>query len=200
MSEPTQAPDVPGPKAPAPAAPRRARPWTDTVMLLALTAAVTIVAVAAVPSVLRLTKLPGLGTHPPSGLARLHPGSSSAPHPLVFDDHADDDGDPVDDLEKLYPDPSNWPGKRDTAPDGAEDDGVPKAPDDVFSHGARVGLARKTLMLVDRAAPDAHVLGEVRAGEVIMIVKEQGDWALVVHSGGDDVSMGWTRKSDIAVR
>lgn len=172
------------------------------VSLLALAAAVTVVAIAAVPSLLRLANVPGVGPHPRSELARgVHPrAATGGRHPVVIDDSTGDDGDPVDDLEQLYPDPGNWPDKRDRA--GDEDDPGAEAPAPSGLHGrdAHMALARKTLMLVDRAEHGAQIIGKVRAGDMIMIVKEQGDWALVVHSGSDDVSMGWVEKSDIAVR
>lgn len=198
MSEPTKSPDAP-PAAAAPA--RRRRPWTDTVSLLALAAAVTVVAIAATPSLLRLANVPGVGPHPGSGLSRVHPRSgASGPRPIIIDDATGDDGDPVDDLEQLYPDPGNWPDKRDRDTDEDDPGAIAPALPPPDGHGARVGLARKALMLVDRAEAGAQVIGKVRAGEMIMIVKEQGDWALVVHSGSGDVSMGWVQKSDIAVR
>jgi hypothetical protein len=44
------------------------------------------------------------------------------------------------------------------------------------------------------------VLGEVKAGDMLMVVKEAGEWVLAVRSGGDGVLMGWTQRSEIAVR
>jgi len=33
-----------------------------------------------------------------------------------------------------------------------------------------------------------------------MLMKEQGEWALVLQNGADGVVMGWARRSEIAVR
>ncbi len=43
-------------------------------------------------------------------------------------------------------------------------------------------------------------VGEVKAGELVMIVRESGDWALVWAGGADNFMKGWARKSGIAVR
>jgi hypothetical protein len=67
--------------------------------------------------------------------------------------------------------------------------------------GVRVGLVRRHIKLFEHpGAESGDVIGEVGSGETVMLVTEVGDWVLVVHSGSRDVSMGWTRKSDIAVR
>jgi hypothetical protein len=56
-------------------------------------------------------------------------------------------------------------------------------------------------MLVERPGGDGgRTLGEIRPGELLMVVKEVGDFALVVHDGDDGMLMGWAKKSEIAVR
>jgi hypothetical protein len=60
----------------------------------------------------------------------------------------------------------------------------------------RLGLARKTLSLYAEPGGAGDVLGKIEAGEQVVIIKEAGPWALVFQSG----KMGWTKKSEIAVR
>lgn len=60
----------------------------------------------------------------------------------------------------------------------------------------RLGLARKTLTLYAEPGGSGEVLGKIEAGEQVVIMKEAGPWALVFQSG----KMGWTKKSEIAVR
>lgn len=64
------------------------------------------------------------------------------------------------------------------------------------SKSIRLGLARKTLTLYAEPGGAGEVLGEIKAGEQVVIIKEAGPWALVFQSG----NMGWTKKSEIAVR
>jgi hypothetical protein len=71
-----------------------------------------------------------------------------------------------------------------------EPSGEPKA------GSIRLGLARKTLTLYAEPGGAGEVLGEIKAGEQVVIIKEAGPWALVFQSG----NMGWTKKSEIAVR
>lgn len=186
---------------PPPAARRRARSrWTDTLSLLGVLTSVGVVLVAAAPSLLRAAGVPGStlsrGLDRPTDphLAAGPPRATGSPR-FVFNDE-DDGPDPNDDLQKLYPEPGLWPGRRSRTEPAPAVESPP-------SHGdaeVRMGLARKALRLVDRPAAGASLTGEVRAGDLIRLMKEQGDWALVVHTGADGVAMGWTRKSDIAIR
>jgi hypothetical protein len=64
----------------------------------------------------------------------------------------------------------------------------------------RMGIARRDLRLFGDPEAGATVLGEVKAGDMLMVVKEAGEWVLAIRSGGDGVLMGWTKRSEIAVR
>jgi uncharacterized protein YgiM (DUF1202 family) len=98
------------------------------------------------------------------------------------------------------------PGDVDRAPAWALDDDserereVGRAPSGKDSEErartTRLGLARSALTLHAEPGDDAYVIGEIKAGEQVVIIKEAGLWALVFQSG----NMGWTRKSEIAVR
>lgn len=67
------------------------------------------------------------------------------------------------------------------------------------SHG-QLGLARVATTLRDRPADGGKQVGEIKAGELVMILQESGDWLQVWASGADSVAMGWVKKSGIAVR
>jgi uncharacterized protein YgiM (DUF1202 family) len=64
----------------------------------------------------------------------------------------------------------------------------------------RVGLTRHGLTLRERPGEGTEITGAVKAGEVVMIMKDAGEWVLIMHSGDDDVSMGWAKRSDVAIR
>jgi uncharacterized protein YgiM (DUF1202 family) len=98
------------------------------------------------------------------------------------------------------------PGDDDRAPAWALDperertvDEAPQEPEkdrEGRARTTRMGLARSALTLHAEPGDDAYVIGEIKAGEQVVIIKEAGLWALVFQSG----NMGWTRKSEIAVR
>ena len=64
----------------------------------------------------------------------------------------------------------------------------------------RMGLARKKLELRDHAASSGLIVGEVAAGAIVTVVREQGEWVLVAQNGPDDMSLGWAQRSAVTVR
>ena len=68
----------------------------------------------------------------------------------------------------------------------------------------RFGTARRATALLAEPGGAGRILGQVRANERLMIVKEQGDWAFVVHGGigggAGEMGTGWLKKSEIAIR
>ncbi len=68
----------------------------------------------------------------------------------------------------------------------------------------RYGTTRRAAPLLAEPGDAAHILGQVRANERVVIVKEQGEWAFVFHggveSGGSEMGTGWLKKSEIAIR
>lgn len=194
--------DVPGAPLPSRAsAPQAAARWMNTLSGLLLVGASAAVMFAAAPAILRASLA---RTHEPTRLARgastppRHPSVRVTPHAprFLFDDDADPPAAP-DDLEHLSPNalprqPSlgmDEPEERPRSGSGSDSDSAPR-------RELRLGLARRTLKLHEEAAEGATVLGEIEAGTQVVILKEEGPWALVVHSG----NMGWTRKSEIAIR
>jgi hypothetical protein len=63
----------------------------------------------------------------------------------------------------------------------------------------RMGRVERPVKLFDQPG-GGETVGELSSGATVMLVRDQGDWVLVVHNGDRDISMGWTRRSDIAVR
>ena len=64
----------------------------------------------------------------------------------------------------------------------------------------QLGLTRGPLVLHERAAGGAAVVGDVQAGEMVTVLRITGDWALVYYGGADGLVVGWAKKSDIAIR
>jgi hypothetical protein len=205
MSDPAPKPP-PSPAtspATAPAGPTRRRsPWLDRLTALVLLAATGAAVLAAAPALLQVAGLgpgPGLTAH--GGRAatpRAGAEPSSREHPFTFAVPDDDDDPHLTELERLYPD-GMWPGQRPDRHAPAAEPGTTIEESRPGPDRRRVGLVRHPITL--RSDPGARgvVLGQVQAGEQVMIVKEVGEWVLVVHTG-KTVEMGWAKKSEIAVR
>jgi uncharacterized protein YgiM (DUF1202 family) len=66
--------------------------------------------------------------------------------------------------------------------------------------GGQLGLTRGSLVLREGPALAAPVVGKVGGGELVTILRIQGDWALVYYGGGSNLVAGWARKNEIAIR
>ncbi|WP_437898203.1 SH3 domain-containing protein [Sorangium sp. So ce124] len=64
----------------------------------------------------------------------------------------------------------------------------------------QAGIAARGITLLDEPRADGARVGSIAAGEIVMIVREAGAWALVMKNGGGDLLMGWARRSEIAIR
>lgn len=196
-SGPRRGPPPTAPR-PAPSAPPRPAPrsrWTDTLTALLLCVAAGGVIVAAAPSVLRAA---GLGAPARDDGELRNGGRLSLPQPPVgvpahpiFSHGEDDDEDepPRGPYATLPPE-----GLRPPPPEGDVRGGK------ASGKRATPGVARRPIRLFDKPGPGGTVVGEVRAGDLVMIGKEAGEWMLVAHDGDDGVVMGWTKKSEIAAR
>ncbi len=188
----SSAPPPPPPEGHASEGPSRAAPsprgsrWIDTLTTLLLVAAVCFVAVAATPALLRAA---GLAPFGPSGSYRLPlRGPASEPHPTGGrlaeddDDAANDDGDPL-------PGPRITPRRDSPAAEPAEE-------------GPRVrmrpAVVRRKAMLRLEASEEADPAGKLDAGDQVFVVRESGEWVLVLQSGAG--GMGWMKKSELAIR
>ncbi len=146
--------------------------------------ALSVALVAAGPSLLRAAgvPLPGLerdGAVPPLDLGHQPPEILAHPDDL-FDPDRDSDGDEVE-----LPWVLDGDGDADAVPGAAH---------------PRIGSARGPLSLRDHPAENARLVGQVKAGELMMIEREAGDWVLVWYGGEGALLRGWAKKSGIAVR
>ncbi|WP_437280160.1 SH3 domain-containing protein [Sorangium sp. So ce375] len=76
-----------------------------------------------------------------------------------------------------------------------DDEEDPRAPAPI-----QAGIASRSITLLDEPRADGARVGAVAAGEVVMIVREWGEWAHVLKSDGGTMLMGWARRSEIAIR
>ncbi|XXX78843.1 SH3 domain-containing protein [Sorangium sp. So ce134] len=88
-------------------------------------------------------------------------------------------------------------------PRSPHDDG-PAFDDDEEDPGAparlQPGIASRGITLLDEPRPTAARVGAIAAGELVMVVRESGAWALVLKHDGGNMLMGWARRSEIAIR
>ncbi|WP_438018590.1 SH3 domain-containing protein [Sorangium sp. So ce315] len=87
------------------------------------------------------------------------------------------------------------PSPRDAPPGFDEEGDDPGAPSRL-----QIGIASRGITLVDEPRPDGARVASIAAGELVMIVRESGGWALVAKHQGGNLVMGWARRSEIAVR
>ena len=162
---------------------RRSSRWLDRLTGLLLLGAISAVAVSVAPAALRPLRVDAA---PRSSAARMprvrYPGVPPTGR-FSFDLSDDEPGAPP------Y-------GSRPLDPRGAPGDDEPGA----APEGLRMGLARKDLKIIGEPGADGVPVGEIKGGDMVMIVKEQGEWVLVLQNGADGVVMGWAPRREIAVR
>ena len=173
MSDPEPKAAPSGPAQPPP--PETRARWLDRASALLLCVAVGVALIPATPALLRAlgAPLPRIGAPsegPPLVLPHQPPELMANPDQLFDPEH------------EIDPDEARDP---DTAAAAAH---------------ARVGLARGPLVLHDKPTLSAQPLGAVKAGELVMIMHESGDWVYVVSDSDDKLVSGWTKKSEIAIR
>lgn len=87
------------------------------------------------------------------------------------------------------------------APLGAGADvSEPDDPDPSEPSHLRFGIPRRGIELLDEPKSSSAQVGEIAAGEPVLIVREQGEWAFIAQNGEDGMIKGWVRRSEIAVR
>lgn len=186
----------------APAAPRAAPApatarWLNMVTTAVIGAVVLIVVAAAAPSLLHagLSATEEPAKFPPP--VRAQQGRPFAPHdhpigrpPPAPED--DDERDSIDEPPSSRPVSPNDPRQRPP--------GLPSAADDDdFGLGLRGGVTQRPLPLRDRRTE--AVIHEVRAGEKVHILREDGDWLLVFQqSKSDGAVTGWAKRSELRLR
>lgn len=168
-------------------APAPAR-WTDRLNVVLLLAAACVLVATATPPVLRAA---GVGAQASPVLRAEKLPRPDAPEPRPAREPA---------FQFDFGDDDDRPSPHGVAPQPRADrgaDGDPLADD---ADTIRMGLARRDFRLHGDPSQDAPVLGEVQAGSSLMVMKEAGDWVLVVRSSAEGILMGWARRSEIAVR
>lgn len=156
-----------------PSAPRRAR-WVDAATVVLLLIGVSAVFFAAAEPLLRAAGIGAGHAHEDEGVTLF------APDPHDRDLHG-----------------QGAEGARRHPPVAEEDD---EAPPTSAKRLQRFGVVRHRVSILEQPAAGARSLGDVGPGELVGVVREVGDFALVVHSGEDGALMGWAKKSEIAVR
>ena len=171
--------------------------WLNAVTTLLLATTSVIVLAAAGPSLLRA------GMHaadrpeelaPPVRAQRplLVPRDHPAPRSWVIDPEDGDDIDEPPGMRGVRPrsgDPRSAPPR---FPGADEEDGPG------FGLGLRGGVTLRPLLLRDRRS--GSVLHEVRAGQAVSILREDGEWLLVVQKTSDDIVTGWAKRSELLLR
>jgi hypothetical protein len=72
--------------------------------------------------------------------------------------------------------------------------------DEVGPGDARLAVAVRDLVVREIADERAASLGEVPRGELLIVIREAGAWAMVAHLGGEGSTTGWVRRGDLAIR
>jgi len=146
--------------------------------------------------------------HADRHLPQRAPGEAPSHPAWVLDDEEDEEPQATE-LERLHPD-GMWPGRR--SPEERERERAIFGPQhdeqrdeqrdeaQAGQGGVTMGRVSRSLELVAHPGEDATTTGTLKAGDVVMILKEDNGWVLVVHSSDEGVEMGWTRKSEVAVR
>jgi len=189
-------PPPPEGRAPDGPAPRPGR-WIDTLTTLLLVATACFIAVAAMPALLRAA---GFAPFGPSGIFRSSAGGPARePHPfgagLADDDEDEEDDHGADPLLGPRFEPfRDRPAPSARGADTAEpDEGAPR-------DRMRPAVMRRKATLRLSASEDADPTGEVKAGDSVFVVRESGEWVLVLQTGAEGVLMGWTLKNQLAMR
>jgi hypothetical protein len=170
--------------------------WLNAVTTLLLSTVAVIVLAAAGPSILRAglhASDPPEDPAPPFRAPRplLVPRDHPAPRSFVLDPDEGDDIDEAPGTRGVRPrsgDPRSAPPRL----PGNDDDGPG------FGLGLRGGVTVRPLLLRDRRS--GSVLHEVRAGQSVSILREDGDWVLLVQKTDDDIVTGWAKRSELLLR
>lgn len=190
MLPPPRTAPSPPPAAPASGTAR----WLNLVTTTVLGAVVLVVVAAATPSLLRAGMSaadepgdfpPPVRGHHPTLVPRDHP-----PRAFGFGDDPPDDE--PDRPRAVRPTDPRAAAPRLPGQDREDDDGPG------FGLGLRSGVTRKPLLLRDRRT--GSVVHEVKAGQSVSILREDGEWVLLVQKTAGDLVTGWARRDELLLR
>lgn len=171
--------------------------WLNAVTTLLLATASVILLAAAGPALLRAgmeasempqEPAPPMRAQRPLLVPRDHP----APRSFVLDPEEGDDIDEPPGARDVRPrsgDPRSAPPR---LPGSDEEEGPG------MGLGLRGGVTLRPLLLRDRRS--GSVLHEVRAGQSVSILREDGEWVLIVRKADDDIVTGWAKRSELLLR
>lgn len=160
-------------------APSRRRA-SDLLALALVATSVGVVSVSAAPSLAREL-----------GLTRASLSRREAAHPLI--DRTIGGGSPHDGAP-LAPGGRGHAGLPDlVAP--PSDGGDENDPGD-----ARLAVAVRDVVVREQADEGSSPVGKVPRGELLIVIREAGAWAMVAHLGGEGATTGWVRRGDLAIR
>ena len=170
--------------------------WLNLVTTTVLGAVALVVVAAAMPSLLRagMSAADEPGDFPPPVRGR-HPTLVPRDHPPrafgLDDDPADDEPDRPP-PRAVRPNDPRAAAPRLPGQDREDDDGPG------FGLGLRSGVTRKPLLLRDRRT--GSVVHEVKAGQSVSVLREEGEWVLLVQQNAGDVVTGWARRDELLLR
>lgn len=163
-------------EAPAPSR-RRA---SDLLALALVATSVGVVSVSAAPSLAREL-----------GLTRASLSRRESAHPLIDRTIG---GSPHDGAP-LAPGGRGPSGLPDLVAPPSEGDADENDPGD-----ARLAVAVRDVVVREQADEAGAPVGKVPRGELLIVIREAGAWAMVAHLGGEGATTGWVRRGDLAIR
>lgn len=173
--------------------------WLNLVTTAVLVAVAGTVLGAAAPSLLRagIGATAEVGDFPPP-VRVTHPTLVPQHHPrprgFEFAPESDDSDSDDGNVGPSFPMPrGEGPGlKPRRAPAGDDDDGPGGG------LGIKSGITMRPLLLRDRRTNS--IVREVRAGESVSVLSEDGDWVLVAHESDARIVTGWARRNELLLR
>ncbi len=166
--------------------PKRPSRWIDLTSFALVAVALGITTAAALPSLIQTLSRGATASAPLP--------SASAVNPFTQEPEARPRGGFV-----FAPDDDSSDALPLQKPRARAHDTVPRAMGTGGKNAVKLGLVRKDVPIYD-APGDGEVLGKLRAGDTVMLVKELDDWLLVVSSSGTESAMGWVARGGISVR
>lgn len=65
---------------------------------------------------------------------------------------------------------------------------------------ARFAVAVRDVVVRSAASEGARSVAQVPRGELLLVIREEGEWAMVAHIADDGGTTGWVRSGDLAIR